>query len=100
MISPDIEKETRFRYPPFLMENGVRAVANVIIIGGKGRQPLSTTAARQRTNMSASFFTAVISAGLDHRRVNPVRVRAAVRKGEAILRAAALPSSPARWGGE
>jgi hypothetical protein len=39
MISPDIEKETRFRYPPFLTENGVRAVANVIIIGGKGRQP-------------------------------------------------------------
>jgi GAF domain-containing protein len=35
MISPDIAKETRFRYPPFLVEHGVRAVANVVIIGGK-----------------------------------------------------------------
>ena len=39
MISPDIGKETRFRYPPFLTENGVRAVANVVIIGGKDRPP-------------------------------------------------------------
>jgi signal transduction histidine kinase len=39
MISPDIGKETRFRYPPFLLENGVRAVANVVIIGGKDRPP-------------------------------------------------------------
>jgi len=39
LISPDIATETRFKYPPFLSENGVRAVANVIIIGGKGRPP-------------------------------------------------------------
>ena len=39
MISPDVEKETRFKYPPFLTENGVRAVANVLIIGGKDRPP-------------------------------------------------------------
>ena len=39
MISPDIAKETRFRYPPFLVEHGVRAVANVVIIGGKDRPP-------------------------------------------------------------
>ncbi len=39
MISPDIAGETRFKYPPFLTENGVRAVANVIIIGGKGKPP-------------------------------------------------------------
>ncbi len=39
MISPDISKETRFKYPPFLTENGVRAVANVLIIGGRGRPP-------------------------------------------------------------
>ena len=37
MISPDIAKETRFKYPQFLIENGVRAVANVIIIGGHDR---------------------------------------------------------------
>lgn len=37
MISPDIQTETRFSYPPFLVANGVRAVANVVIIGGTGR---------------------------------------------------------------
>lgn len=37
MVSPDIETETRFSYPPFLVDNGVRAVANVVIIGGQGR---------------------------------------------------------------
>ncbi len=39
MISPDIATETRFHYPSFLIENGVRAVVNVIIIGGKDRPP-------------------------------------------------------------
>ena len=39
MISPDIERETRFDYPPFLTENGVRAVANVVILGGKDKPP-------------------------------------------------------------
>ena len=37
MVSPDIQTETRFTYPPFLIDNGVRAVANVVIISGKGR---------------------------------------------------------------
>lgn len=39
MISPDIDKETRFRYADFLIDNGAKAVANVIIIGGKDRPP-------------------------------------------------------------
>ena len=39
MISPDIATETRFKYPQFLIDNGVRAVANVLIIGGQGRPP-------------------------------------------------------------
>jgi len=39
MISPDISTESRFRYPPFLTENGVRAVVNVVIIGGKDKPP-------------------------------------------------------------
>jgi len=30
MISPDIATETRFTYPPFLTDNGVRAVAEVV----------------------------------------------------------------------
>lgn len=39
MISPDITKETRFRYPPFLIDNNVRAVSNVVIISEEGRPP-------------------------------------------------------------
>ncbi len=39
MISPDVATETRFHYAPFLLENDVRAVANVIIIGGEGKPP-------------------------------------------------------------
>lgn len=39
MISPDIKTETRFRYPEFLTDNGVRAVVNVLIIGSKDRPP-------------------------------------------------------------
>lgn len=39
MISPDIATETRFTYPAFLTENGVRAIANVLIIGGQNRRP-------------------------------------------------------------
>ncbi len=39
MISPDIATETRFKYSQFLIDNNVRAVANVLIIGGQGRRP-------------------------------------------------------------
>jgi signal transduction histidine kinase len=39
MISPDIATETRFEYPAFLLDHGVKAVANVPIIGGEGRPP-------------------------------------------------------------
>ena len=39
MISPDIRQEKRFEYPAFLIDNGVMAVANVIIIGGSNRLP-------------------------------------------------------------
>lgn len=39
VVSPDVATEVRFRYAPFLLDNGVRAVANVIIIGGHGKPP-------------------------------------------------------------
>lgn len=42
MISPDIATETQFKYAPFLIENGVRAVANVPIIGGEGKPRLAS----------------------------------------------------------
>jgi len=39
VISPDIRTEKRFTYPPFLTDNGVRAIANVVIIGAKDKPP-------------------------------------------------------------
>lgn len=39
MTSSNIATETRFRYAPFLIEAGAKAVANVIIIGGKDKPP-------------------------------------------------------------
>jgi hypothetical protein len=39
MISPDVATENRFEYPDFLTDNGVHAVANVVIIGGLGKPP-------------------------------------------------------------
>ena len=37
VISPDIHEEKRFHYHRFLVDNGVKAIATVIIIGGKDR---------------------------------------------------------------
>lgn len=49
MISPDIDLETRFRYADFLIDNGAKAVANVIIIGAKGRPPFGILQIDSRT---------------------------------------------------
>ena len=38
VISPDIGTETRFKYPPLVIEHGVRAVANVVIISGDKKE--------------------------------------------------------------
>jgi two-component sensor histidine kinase len=39
VVSPDIDAEERFEYPLFLKENGVRAIASVLILGADGRPP-------------------------------------------------------------
>ena len=39
VVSPDIAGDTRFHYPVFLVDHGIRAVANVIIVGGYSRHP-------------------------------------------------------------
>jgi two-component system, sensor histidine kinase and response regulator len=49
MISPDISEEKRFVYPPFLTDNGVKAVANVIIIGAQGKPPFGILQVDSRT---------------------------------------------------
>ena len=91
MISPDIGKETRFRYPPFLTENGVRAVANVIIIGGKDRPPfgilqVDSREPRQFTDEDAVFLRSY--ANLVAAAVDRLRVIGDVREGQERLRLA------------
>jgi PAS domain S-box-containing protein len=61
MISPNIDTENRFRYPTFLLEHGVKAVANVAILGGKGRPPygvlqIDSGAPRRFTDNDTNFL--------------------------------------------
>jgi PAS domain S-box-containing protein len=89
MISPDIAEETRFSYPPFLTENGVRAVANVPIIGTADHPPfgilqIDSREPRQFTDTDIAFlrtYANLVAAAVD-------RLRATVdlRDREARLR--------------
>ncbi len=89
MISPDIDKETRFIYPQFLIDNGVRAVANVIIIGGHDRPPfgilqIDSREPREFTQSDTLFlrgYANLIAAAVDR-----IRVLNEVRGNEARLR--------------
>jgi len=91
MISPDIDQETRFRYPAFLTDNGVKAVANVIIIGGKDRPPfgilqIDSRTPRQFTEDDTAFLSSY--ANLLAATVDRLRVIGEMRNGEARLRLA------------
>jgi two-component sensor histidine kinase len=39
VVSENIDTEARFAYPAFLIENGVKAMVNVIILGAEGKPP-------------------------------------------------------------
>lgn len=77
VISPDIDQEERFHYPDFLKDNGVRAIANVIIIGGKNRPPygilqVDSRTPRQFTEDDLTFlrsYANLIAAAVDRLRV-------------------------------
>jgi signal transduction histidine kinase len=89
MISPDIETETRFNYPTFLIENGVRAVANVLILGGKDRPPfgilqIDSREPRQFTENDTTFLSGY--ANLIAAAVDRFRILGDLRKSEAQLR--------------
>jgi signal transduction histidine kinase len=89
MISPDIERETRFTYPPFLTENGVRAVANVVIIGGKDRPPfgilqIDSREPRQFTREDTVFLRSY--ANLVAAAVDRLRIMEDVREADDLLR--------------
>ena len=89
MISPDISKETRFIYPQFLIDNGVQAVANVVIIGGHNRPPwgvlqIDSRVPRQFTESDTLFLRSY--ANLLAAAVDRIRVLNEVRDNEAQLR--------------
>jgi len=91
MISPDIDQETRFHYPAFLIDNGVKAVANVVIIGGKDMPPfgilqIDSRTPRKFTEDDTAFLSSY--ANLLDTAVDRLRILGEVRNGEARLRLA------------
>jgi PAS domain S-box-containing protein len=89
MISPDIAKETRFSYPPFLVDNGVKAVANVPIIGADGNPPfgilqIDSREPRQFTATDTAFLCTY--ANLLAAAVNRLHITKDLRDREARLR--------------
>ncbi len=89
MISPDIAKETRFSYPPFLVDNGVKAVANVPIIGTDGKPAfgilqIDSREPRQFTDTDIGFLRTY--ANLLAAAVNRLRITRDLRDREARLR--------------
>ncbi len=102
MVSPDIGLETRFTYPPFLTDNGVKAVANVVIIGGRGRPPfgilqIDSRSPREFTEADTVFlqgYANLLAAAVDR-----LRAVEEVRREEARLRLA-LEATVAQRTGE
>ena len=96
MVSPDIAKETRFKYAPFLSDNGARAVANVIIIGGKDRPPfgilqIDSRVPRDFDDVDITFlrgYANLLAAAVDRLRVleemrdDATRLRLALEAGQ------------------
>jgi len=76
-VSPNIATETRFKYPQFLIDNGVEAMANVAIIGSGGRAPfgilqIDSRKPRRFTNHDTAFLSSyanLIAAAVDRLRV-------------------------------
>lgn len=100
MISPDISLETRFTYAPFLIDNGVRAVANVIIIGGRDKPPfgilqVDSRMPRQFTANDTAFLRGY--ANLLAATVDRLHIYGEVRDADARLRLALETGELGSW---
>lgn len=82
-ISPDIATETRFKYPAFLIDNGVKAVANVAILGSEAGPPfgvlqIDSRVPRQFTDGDTTFlrsYANLVAAAVDRLRTfNELRI--------------------------
>ena len=96
-VSPDIEYDTRFERSPTLADNGVRAVANVPIVGASGRPAygILQVAAREKRDFSGDIGFLASFAKLIGSAVDRLRVMSDIRKGEERL---ALALDGARLG--
>ena len=100
MVSPDIATETRFAYAPFLIDNGVRAVANVAILGSQGRRPFGllqiySRTPRHFTDEDVAFlrsYATLLAAAVDR-----LRVVGEVRDRESELRMALDAGELGNW---
>jgi signal transduction histidine kinase len=78
IISPNVKTEKRFSYPKFLIDNGVKALANVVIIGGKNRPPfgilqVDSHKTRQFNENDSNFlrsYANLLAAAVDRLRTN------------------------------
>jgi PAS domain S-box-containing protein len=100
VISPDIEAETRFKYPAFLIEHGVKAVANVLIIGGVGKPPfgilqIDSRQPRAFDNRDTAFLRSY--ANLLAAAVDRLRTMAETRDGQERLRLALEAGELGSW---
>ena len=99
-ISPDIATEARFACPPCLIENGVKAVASVVIVGAQGRPPfgvlqINSRTPRRFTDADAAFlrgYANLLAAAVDR-----LRVIGEVRDREARLRLALDAAEMGTW---
>ena len=99
-VSPDIEHETRFSYPAFLTDHGVKAVANVLIIGGEGQPPfgmlqIDSRVPRRFTESDVAFLRSY--ANLMAGAVSRLHGIQDVRDGETRLRLALEAGSLGSW---
>ena len=100
MVSPNIDKETRFKYPPFLTDHGVKAVANVLIIGIQGKSPfgilqIDSRQPRGFDDKDTSFLRSY--ANLLAAAVDRLRTMEEAREGQERLRLALDASELGSW---
>jgi len=100
MTSADIEAETRFKYASFLTDNGVKAVANVVIIGSKDGPPfgilqVDSREPRQFTRDETAFLRGY--ANLIAGAVQRLRVLDEMRDSAARLRLALEAGAMGTW---
>jgi PAS domain S-box-containing protein len=100
VISPDIGSETRFKYPSFLIEHGVKAVANVLIIGGVDQPPfgilqIDSRQTRSFDDRDTAFLRSY--ANLLAAAVDRLRTMAETRDGQERLRLAMEAGELGSW---